>query len=346
MGRNYKCKTCGEVHAAPTGKHCDRLEREQAPAPQQQTQTDDTQSKLLAAMVDLQSKFATMDENMREMKADKAAERRTHTPEEASVIASEEGAVGGQPEEAEQASPETLRRDTVLMRQASRQLARLRQEDWEDDEDLQLATSHLAGKKSGSIMTASDIVVRRIDWPHFYIKRISGATRKGVVFRELKVEEFVFGFLCMLEAPHIKMQFRYMVKLLRHIMQDTIDFSWENARNFYEFVGLDVEQGAMKWTDEEVVREMRMTYSRTVFPPRRDGKETAGAPRPALQQAPSGMKCCAPFQRKECEVAKGHSPFTHACAYCHRVKSALCRHAEQDCYRKTTDQAKNGKQGE
>ena len=82
-------------------------------------------------------------------------------------------------------------------------------------------------------------------------------------------------------------------------MQDMIDFSWENARGFYELVGLDVEQAAMKWTDEEVVKEMHMTYSRTVFPPRRENKEAASEARPALKPAPAGMRCCAPFQRKE-----------------------------------------------
>ena len=213
MGRNYKCKTCGEVHAAPTGKHCNRLNQEPEPVPQQ-LPADDTQTKLLAAMTDLQAKFMAMDTCMQTMRAERTAEQNIQGSEVEIIPAAEEGAIGGQIEEIERASPETLRRDAVIMRQASRRLARLRHEEWEDDEDLQMAGTRLTGKKSGSIMTASDIVIKRIDWPHFYIKRISDTTRKGVVFKELKVEEFVFGFLCMLEAPHSQMQFRYMIKML------------------------------------------------------------------------------------------------------------------------------------
>ena len=229
------------------------------------------------------------------------------------------------------------------MQQASRRLAQLRQEDWEDEDDPRIQGARLAGKKSGSVMTADDVVMKCIDWPHFYIKRVSGSTRKGITFKELKIEEFGFWFLCMVEAPHANYDFRYMIRMQRHIMQDTIDFSWENARGFYQMVGVDFEQGATKWTDVEVVKEMRMTYARTVFPPNRDNKEAKDTPRPALQPARAGMRCCTSYQKKECENPRDHQLYTHACAYCHRVKAALCRHPEDDCYHNTNDQAKNGR---
>ena len=117
-------------------------------------------------------------------------------------------------------------------------------------------------------------------------------------------------------------------------------FSWENARNFYERVGLDVEKGVLQWTDDEEIRELRMQYARTVFPAKRENKE---GPRPAPPSAPAGMKCCAPYQHKGCENARDHAPYTHACAYCHRTKTLMCRHPEDDCFRKANDAAKNVK---
>ena len=136
---------------------------------------------------------------MQTMRAERAAGQSAQGRENDNTDTADEGAVGGEPEEVERASPESLRRDTVIMRQASRRLARLRQEDWKEGEDVQMPGARLTSKKSGWVMTVADIVIKRINWPHFYIKRISDATRKGVVFKELKVKEFVFGFLCMLE---------------------------------------------------------------------------------------------------------------------------------------------------
>ena len=75
----------------------------------------------------------------------------------------DEGAVGGQLEEVRQSSLETLRRDAVIMRQASMRLARLQQDDWEDEDDLCVAGTRLTGKMSGSVMTASDFVIKHID---------------------------------------------------------------------------------------------------------------------------------------------------------------------------------------
>ena len=296
-----------------------------------------------AKVADIEHRVNTGDSPRSTASADS---QRTETSQAASASPPSVTEIAEQPQNAiEPASPETLRRDRAIMQQASRRLARLRLEDWE--EDARMPGTRLAGKKSGSVMTAADVVMKRIDWAHFYIKRVASGTRKGITFKELKVEEFVFGFLCMLEAPHANFDFRYMICMLRHIMQDTIDFSWENARGFYQMVGVDVEQGAMKWTDVEVVKEMRMTYARTVFPPNREIKESVSQPketqRPALQTAAVGMKCCAMFQKKECENPRDHQPYTHACAYCHRVKAALCRHPEDDCFRKTNDQAKNGR---
>ena len=207
MGRNYKCKTCGEVHSAPMGNHCDRLNQEQDVATQQQPHgapTDDTQTKILAAMMDLQTKFSAMDENMKTMQAERAAERGILSQEDASTPPADEGATGGQPEPVDQATPESIRRDTVIMRQASRRLARLRQEEWEDDEDLELASPRLAGKKSGSIMTAADIVVKRIDWPHFYIKRIRALREKGSFSKNLRWRNLCLGSSVCWRPPTLK----------------------------------------------------------------------------------------------------------------------------------------------
>ena len=158
-------------------------------------------------------------------------------------------------------TPDTLRRDLRLMAQATKSLAQLRDSDNEIEVN-DTANVRRNGKKSGSLLMASDVVKKRIDWPHLYVRRVVGGKRKSVAYADLKVEEFVFGFLSMIESPKCKWNYRTMTRLLRMIMQDTIDFSWANGLGFYETLGLEVEYGDLDWENVELIRDMRMTYSR------------------------------------------------------------------------------------
>ena len=121
------------------------------------------------------------------------------------------------------ATPDTIRRDIKLMRKASRRLERL----WELDESELDGQSTLknAGKHSGSVLTATDKIVKAIDWPHLYVQRMVGGKRKGVLYAYLKVEEFVFGFLTMIEARDSR-----GMLLLQNLMQDAMEYSWANVR--------------------------------------------------------------------------------------------------------------------
>ena len=64
-----------------------------------------------------------------------------------------------------------------------------------------------------------------------------------------------------------------MTKILKNMMQDAMEFTWPNARNFYEMAGILVEKKCMQWSDANRLHEMRMTYARTVFPAPREEKE-------------------------------------------------------------------------
>ena len=93
----------------------------------------------------------------------------------------------------------------------------------------------------------------------------------------------------------------------------------------------------MEWEDTDRIRDMRMVQSRAVFPERKDNREQN---RP--QKNPNApLKCCALFQKHSCEHIRDHHPFTHACSYCARSVSMLCRHPEADCVRKQAEETKN-----
>ena len=62
------------------------------------------------------------------------------------------------------------------------------------------------------------------------------------------------------------------------IMQDTMDYSWKNASNFYETLGKEVEKGTMTWHDADTIRDYRMTYSRALFPEKKEAIQGARPP--------------------------------------------------------------------
>ena len=132
-----------------------------------------------------------------------------------------------------------------------------------------------------------------------------------------------------------------MTLILKNLMLDAMDFTWSSALSFYEIAGLEVEMGVTELTDSERMQQLRTAYSRVVFPVK-EKEKAKESPRPAPQNPHPGTKTCDAYQKATCEHDRDHPPLTHACAYCHRTKSLLCRHAENNCYRKAND-SKNGK---
>ena len=251
---------------------------------------------------------------------------------------------GAHSSERETATPDSLRRNLQLMAQAAGRLAQLGDDDREDEDIGTLSLPKTRGKKSGSVMVATEIIRRVIDWPHLHVSRRVNGRSKNLTFNELKPEEFVCGFLVMLKNPRNKMDRDVMIEILEMVMQDTVDYSWNNGREFYEKLGIEVEKGALEWTDEDKIQRYRMNYSRAVFPEKKEAKEGTG--KPQQRQAPAGMKCCAAFQRHTCDLNRDHHPYSHACNYCFKSTGLMCRHPEDDCIRKTSDESKNAKKRE
>ena len=335
MPRPYKCKKCGISHPPPTGKHC-----RQAPPTDN---GEDTQSQILAAIAELQRQMGEMNSRNRADTESAAPHRlgeQELSSEEEEDLSEAGGAQGG---EVETATPGSLRKNIQLMAQAAGRIARLGEDDGEDEDTTDLSQNKTRGKKSGSLMVASDKVKRAIDWPHMHVSRRVNGKRKDLAYSELKVEEFAYGFLKMLKSSTNKMDSEVMMPLLTNLLQDKIDYSWANARDFYETIGKEVEKGALEWTDTDTMRDYRMTYSRAVFPEKKEAKEGV---KTQPRQAPPGAKCCAAFQKHTCDLNRDHMPYSHVCAYCLKSCSLMCRHAEDDCIRKQTDESKNGKKRE
>ena len=128
------------------------------------------------------------------------------------------------------------------------------------------------------------------------------------------------------------------------LMQDTVDFAWENALNFYQMIGLDVEAGVRSWEDTEVIRDLRLVHSRTVYPEKKEAKDNK---RPNSGKTTSqNLRCCALYQKRACEQNRDHPPFSHACSYCAKSTGVACCHPKEDCFCKSLDETKNSKKRE
>ena len=346
MPRTYNCKKCNTTHQPPTGKQCTR-DRETVGSEQSATQNEvlNTLLELKAQMdgmqMDMRTQMEGMEQRMQSVENGGLSVAEEVEEEEESEEDSEEIEEQEEQQIAVRATPENLRKNTRLMARAADRLARLRLDEEMAESDVHAAKTRKQGKKSGSIMLASDVIEESIDWPHLHVKRAVGSRRKCVPYTDLRVEEFVFGFIAMIRSPKASatMDKEQMITLLQCLMQDAMDYNWANARGFYEELGLEVEKGGIDWGDTERIWNMRMLLSRAVFPDRKDSAEN----NKQQNKGAAGLRCCALYQKRNCEHFRDHHPFTHACAFCARTVNMLCRHPEEDCVRKQTGEAKNSK---
>ena len=240
-------------------------------------------------------------------------------------------------EQPPQITPQSIRNDRATMDNVAERLAEwgLGGEGWSTGGPT-LTPWRQATKKSGAITKGNDNIKTIIDWPHFHIRQ--GPRRTMPTFEELSSNEFALGFVRMIRDPASKLDTKRMLEILTEVLEDSIDFGWENARNYYLMIGQEIEQSRITWSDRQRMLQLRMTYSRIVLPP-------VSANNPKATNA-TRAKCCAPYQHGECDKEGDHAQFKHACDFCYRVKSKLFPHAERDCRSKKYDSSKNGQTGD
>jgi len=183
--------------------------------------------------------------------------------------------------------------------------------------------------KSGRVRTAADVARIPMEWPHYHVYR--GPDRKPAHYDDLSVPEFIMGYMTiLLDSPDIN---RDMLMHLRDVMTDTVDYSWDSARNSHAVLLQQMEQGRITWQDRTQVQEVRRRYAQTNGPTLHQSRDTRGP------------QFCVRYQDGRCTLEDGHStvrgPVRHVCAFCLRCTGNTYRHAEGDCNRKNATQAKN-----
>ena len=229
-----------------------------------------------------------------------------------------------------------LRRDYDVEREVNRRLAELDIEDG-DMEPPRTATHRARGKRSGAARTVQDKVVRDIDWPHFHIYTPPGA--EPMTFLALSIPEFTYGFLHMIDQPDANFDRRVMWDLLKAVMEDAVEYPWENVKNFFWILGSHVENDRLQWGDVEQIAKLRAKHAQ---------KYEVVKPKPAISAPTAGkIRYCGPYQTGACTESGDHAGQRHVCGHCYRVKAATYPHPESECRRKAlAEQPKNGRGGE
>ena len=324
MGRH--CKTCGLSHEKPTGKACRRNIVQQQPTPRDKTEENPA---VMSILQDIQQKLQGFESRLSNMEGSQHETQEQTSEEEVSdngesdnlQHSTQRGATAG-----------TLRQDSRNMAEV---MARMAEWGLTDDE----ASDHAAipqqwrtrPRKSGSVSTGMDSIKIVIDWPHFHVRK--GPKCITPEYKDVTSEEFVLGYLRMLDDPASKFDRKIMLCLLKDVLEDAVDFGWDRARNFYQFLGWEVEKGRLKWSDTQQILKYRLTHSRIVLP-----VVPEKTPRP---NPPAKIKSCTPYQTGACDQTTDHGGYRHVCDFCLRVRSVTHQHPEKDCRSKRNATSKN-----
>lgn len=297
------CKQCNRKHPSPTGKKC-----------QFATSSGDDIAAVLAAINGIKEDVGGLAQRINSLEDGP----REDTSNRSDVDDHSEVTFGRQPEDIQQ---------RVSARMADLNLLEISDDEGEQPQQTSRRTR---GKKSGIARTAEDIVQRDIRWPHYPV--YLGPERRAAKYTDLTPEQFVFGYLDNMEAESPGTR-DTMLKHLKSLMQDAMEFSWANARSFHGILLQQFEMNRMTWQDGEDIARMRGLYAQRA-PSASTTKDKASTP---------NTHYCAAFQNGTCQQSGDHTSargfVRHVCAFCLRVTKNAFAHAEADCQRKLKHEA-------
>ena len=283
MPKQRMCSTCQNRHNAPTGKHCTRGE----------ATGDDIEAKVDRILETL----GTMTTRIIALEDEK-----TRTPE-SQLSASDD--------DPDIATATSLQKNKTLTSKLRERLAQLRLGDTTDEsEEEQCKSTTKKGKKSGRARTVQDIVVKDIDWPHFYVYR--GSDRKPASYEDLSIPEFVYGYTTQMTEEKDGTIKEKMAVHLNMLMRDAIDFTWQNVRNFHGVFLAHLEMKRLTWHEDASIQNLRASYVLNVphgTTPQRNDRD-----------ASEKRYMCTTYQDRKCAHDQGHKTARgfqhHACAHC------------------------------
>ena len=301
MPRQFNCKTCGARHEAPTGVKCNRQRAQDTPY-----------EEVLRELRSVASNVGELTRRLDNLDNDKLDTGASVTSEPATVA--------------------SLRADNHLQQQVSDRLKELSGVkralgDETSESEGEGETPKSKSKKSGRIKTANEQVSKSVEWPQYFVYR--GPTRTPATYDSLSPAEFTFGFLKIALSEKTEARKDIMLHHLKEIMEDSMHFSWENARNYHGILLQQFEQGRLSWADTGEIQRLRQIHARdphaAVHKQNQKGVVDTG----------KGPRFCLSYQREACNQDGDHYTVRglvkHVCAFCLKKRNKEFPHPESKC---------------
>ena len=233
-----------------------------------------------------------------------------------------------------QATAQSLQQDSMLQALVGSRMKDLidKLDDSDTDtegEDGEPMRKRSKGKKnkSGRNITSEYKVLKKVDWPHFYIYK--GQNRKAAEFDKLTLAEFVNGCLAIVQKCKNDTMRESMITHLREMMQDTVVYGFESVREYHGIVLEEMEQKRLTWGDRDAIQELRRQYAQTSRSTKQEVKSSSPSART--------IQTCTSWNSGLCRERGDHDGYAHLCSFCTKLGFKR-RHTEKECKQKS----KNG----
>jgi hypothetical protein len=238
-------------------------------------------------------------------------------------------------DEIAEVTPKSMRNDNELQQQVSLrldQLSSLAELSSENFPNTRL------GKRSGRTKTVHDIVVKDVEWPHFYVQRT--CTEKTLMYDDMSLPEYVAGTVKAILAkekvsPLAQIQFTQLAET----MADAEDFPWPVLRQFNGLVLQDIELGRYSWFDQDVISKKKLKHVSRAQSRRAQAPQIRPRQLVDSTQRPTNVNLlCKSYNLGRCnEVSPHMSPeglVRHSCANCLKTLQRYFGHPESQCRRR------------
>jgi hypothetical protein len=87
-----------------------------------------------------------------------------------------------------------------------------------------------------------------IDWPHDYI--LSGPDKERVFYKDLNLEQWGYGYACILENQNNPQVKDNIISHLKHFFYNTMSYGFRRSKGAHTEVLSEMELGKFTWHDQ------------------------------------------------------------------------------------------------
>jgi hypothetical protein len=129
-----------------------------------------------------------------------------------------------------------------------------------DASAIGMVPSFINNKKARGLMRAGGEAAQTLytEWPHDFV--LVGLENKRVFYKDLNFEQWGFGYVSILERQTDPVVRENMIRHLKNIYQDAINFGFKRAKSVHAKILNDIEEGVYTWRDTHAIAHARQVH--------------------------------------------------------------------------------------